>query len=124
MAVRITIISSPASQAQHVVLSKLVNELAWESYPNGNAGHSEGDTYRVFGCSHRCYGDTTHNLLRQVVVDRKAGNPSTMGHITLDAELLTPELAEHIAFLLQPVAHANSETKTVTLLKRLLWACR
>lgn len=124
MATRISIISSQESQQHHVLLSKLVNELAWESYPNGNAGHSEGDTYRVFGCSHRCYGDTSANLLRQLVVDRRGGSPSTMGHITLDAELLTPELAEHINFLLQPVAHANSETKTVTLLKRLLWACR
>lgn len=124
MAVRISIISNEATQGQHVVLSKLLAELAWNIYPNGNSGYCEADAYRVFGCSHRCYGDTTHNLLRQVVVDRKAGNPSTVGHITLDAELLTPELAEHIAFLLQPVAHANSETKTVTLLKRLLWACR
>jgi hypothetical protein len=47
-----------------------------------------------------------------------------MGHLTLDAALLTPELAEHIQFLLQPVAFAGSESKTVTILKRLLWACR
>ena len=124
MATRISIISTQASQARHALLFKLINELGYEHFPNGNSGHTEADTYRVFGCSHRCYGDTSANLLRQLVVDRKAGTPSTMGHITLDAELLTPELAEHIKFLLQPVAHANSETKTVTLLKRLLWACR
>ncbi len=124
MATRISIISNENTQAQHVVLSKLANELGWESYPNGNSGYSEADTYRTFGCSHRCYGDTTNNLLRQVVVGRKAGDPSTMGHLTLDASLVTPELAEHIQFLLQPVAFAGSETKTVTILKRLLWACR
>lgn len=124
MAVRISIISNEANQAQHVLLNKLINELAWNIYPNGNSGQCESDAYRVFGCSHRCYGDTSANLLRQLVVDRKAGTPSTVGHITLDAGLLTPELAEHIRFLLQPVAHANSETKTVTMLKRLLWACR
>lgn len=124
MAVRINIISTAATTAQHILLSKLINEMAWNVYPNGNSGQCEGDAYRIFGCSHTCYGDTSNNLLRQVVVDRKGGNPSTMGRITLDAALVTPELAEHINWLLQPVAHAYSETKTVTLLKRLLWACR
>jgi hypothetical protein len=63
-------------------------------------------------------------MLRQIVVERKAGDPSSMGRLVLDAALVTPELAEHIKFLLQPVAHACSEIKTVTLIKRLLWACR
>lgn len=124
MATTISIISTAATTAQHILLSKLINELGWESYPNGNSGYSESDARRVFGCSHLCYGDTSANLFRQLVVDRKAGNPSTMSHIVLDAELLTPELAELVTFLLQPVAHAYSETKQVTLLKRLLWACR
>lgn len=124
MAVRISIISSEASQGQHILLSKLINEMAWNVYPNGNSGQCEGDAYRIFGCSHTCYGDTSNNLLRQLVVDRKAGDPSTMGRITLDAALVTPELEEHINWLLQPVAFAGSETRTVTLLKRLLWACR
>lgn len=124
MATRISIIKDQASQAQHTLLCNLINELGWESYPNGNSGYSEADTYRVFGCSHTCYGDTSANLLRQLVVDRRAGDPSTMGRITIDAGRVTPELAELVTFLLQPVAHAYSETKTVTLLKRLLWACR
>lgn len=124
MATCISIISSEASQEQHVLLSKLIQELGWESYPNRNSGYSEADVYRTFGCSHKCYGDTTNNLLRKVVVDRKAGSPSTMGHITLDAGLLTTELAEHVQFLLQPVAFAGSRIKTTTVLKRLLWACR
>ena len=124
MTVRISVISNEATQGQHVLLSKLLAELAWNIYPNGNSGYCDADTYRVFGCSHKCYGDTSNNLLRQVVVERKAGDPVSMGRLVLDASLLTPELAEHIQFLLQPIAFAGSETKTVTMLKRLLWACR
>lgn len=124
MATCISISSNEETQGQHILLNKILNELGWESYPNGNSGYSERDVYRVFGCSHHCYGDTSANMLRQIVVERKAGDPSSMGRLVLDAALVTPELAEHIKFLLQPVAHACSEIKTVTLIKRLLWACR
>lgn len=104
------------------VLLDLINEIPTEDCAAGR-GYCQSATARVFGSPNRCYGDTSRNILRTLVVDRRPGSPYRMSHITLDARLVTVEQERLMKFLLQPAGHPYGGA-SVSLLRRLIWACR
>ena len=90
MAITIHIIKNTHNASQFkkwLAIQKLVNSLPTESYPNGNSGISEVVARRLFGGHYLYENAPLNNLLKRAT----AGDPHTMGRMTLDPSRLTQE---------------------------------